>query len=333
MPPLETGGGLAGESFHYPPDVHELLVETMPRLVRAKQALLDFFHGCGVPTAVTADMAETLAAKPDSITKFRIARTILTRLNEQGDLMLAQRREVIRRVVEFDAFSQCWPNEQAQARGLVAQLREIVGQKDAFTRMQQDRDREVSEKRRAMRAAYEERRMLREAMAAVRDRLAGLFGEPEPHRRGTLFQGVLNDLFRENDIGVREAFVRVGNSGEGVVEQVDGAIEVDGHLFLVEAKWWEGPIGPVEVRDLLSKVYSRADARGLFISATPYTAAAVGACREALGQRVVVLSTLEEIIKVLEAEDDFTAFLRQKVRAAQLDMNPFATVSLSPKQS
>ena len=59
----------------------------------------------------------------------------------------------------------------------------------------------------------------------------------------------------------------------------------------------------------------------------------MGACREALGQRVVVLSTLEEIIKVLEAEDDFTAFLRQKVRAAQLDMNPFATVSLSPKQS
>ena len=174
--------------------------------------------------------------------------------------------------------------------------------------------------------------MLREAMAAVRDRLAGLFGEPEPHRRGTLFQGVLNDLFRENDIGVREAFLVLGIREKALSNRLT-EIEVDGHLFLVEAKWWEGPIGPVEVRDLLSKVYSRADARGLFISATPYTAAAVGACREALGQRVVVLSTLEEIIKVLEAEDDFTAFLRQKVRAAQLDMNPFATVSLSPKQS
>ena len=265
MAPLDTGQPLTGETYQYPPDLLVLLRDTIAVLCRSKKDVITFFKGCGVQGGALADVSKRVDTDRHSISKRDIANTILVRLNEGGDLMLGLRREVIKRVVEFEDFGQCWSEDQDKARGLVGRTRELVGQKDAFTRMRQERDREAAEKRRSMRAAYEERRMLREAMAAVRDRLAGLFGEPEPHRRGTLFQGVLNDLFRENDIGVREAFVRVGNSGEGVVEQVDGAIEVDGHLFLVEAKWWEGPIGPVEVRDLLSKVYSRADARGLFI--------------------------------------------------------------------
>ena len=329
MAPLDTGQPLTGETYQYPPDLLVLLRDTIAVLCRSKKDVITFFKGCGVQGGALADVSKRVDTDRHSISKRDIANTILVRLNEGGDLMLGLRREVIKRVVEFEDFGQCWSEDQDKARGLVGRTRELVGQKDAFTRMKEERDREARARRQPALEAVEAQRQRREEMEGIRSRLGQLLATSDPHKRGVLFQDVLNDLFRKNEIGVRDAFGRVGPSGEGVLEQIDGAIELDGHLYLVEAKWWKGPIGPVEVRDLLSKVYSRADARGLFISATTFTAAAVDACRQALSQRVVALSTLEEIVKVLEAQEDFTAFLREKVRAAQLDMEPFATVSLS----
>ena len=36
-------------SYHYPPDVLELLVDTIPRLIKSKAGLLDFFEQAGTP--------------------------------------------------------------------------------------------------------------------------------------------------------------------------------------------------------------------------------------------------------------------------------------------
>ena len=76
-----------------------------------------------------------------------------------------------------------------------------------------------------------------------------------------------------------------------MVEQIDGAIELDGHLYLVEMKWWDSPLGVGETAQHLVRVFSRDGARGLFISATDYTAAAIQQYRDALRQRVVVMMT------------------------------------------
>ena len=293
---------------------------------RSKRDVITFFRGSGVDDAALADVSRRVDHDRQSISKREIANIVLVRLNQGGDPMLRWRREVIKRVVEFEDYAQCWPEDQDKARGLVSRVRGLVDQRYAFTRMKQERDREVADKRSSIRSELERKGRKREALAHIRDEMASLFGAQEPHERGRRFEKVVNDLFRENDILVREAFSRVGNPGEGVVEQLDGAVELDGHLFLVEAKWWKGPVGPVEVRDLLSRVYARADARGLFISASTYTAAAVNACQQALGHRVVTLTTLEEVLQVLETEGDYVDFLRRKVRAAQLDMEPFASV-------
>jgi restriction system protein len=51
-----------------------------------------------------------------------------------------------------------------------------------------------------------------------------------PYRRGKLFESVLNRLFAAESILIREAFTLVGDEGEGVVEQIDGAIELDGDM-------------------------------------------------------------------------------------------------------
>ena len=70
------------------------------------------------------------------------------------------------------------------------------------------------------------------------------------------------------------------------------------------------------------RVFSRADARGIFISNSGYTSPAIDTCREALQQRVVILCKLEEFVYLLEQETDIKVFLKDKINAAITHKNP-----------
>ena len=108
----------------------------------------------------------------------------------------------------------------------------------------------------------------------------------------------------------------------GVVEQIDGVIELDGNLYLVEIKWWDAPLGPGEVAQHLVRVFTRGHARGIFISSSGYTPAAVETCKEALQKAVFVLSELEEFVNLMDRGLDLKEFLKAKVRAAVIDKRP-----------
>lgn len=69
----------------------------------------------------------------------------------------------------------------------------------------------------------------------LRDRLNDLFNEDDPRKRGTSLEGVLNDLFATEGILIRESFTLRSEEGHPV-EQIDGALEVDGSAYLVEIK-------------------------------------------------------------------------------------------------
>jgi hypothetical protein len=57
-------------------------------------------------------------------------------------------------------------------------------------------------------------------------------------------EGVLNRLFEVEHILIREAFeVHDEGADGGTIEQIDGAIELDGRMYLVEMKWWSQPFG------------------------------------------------------------------------------------------
>lgn len=304
-----------------------LLIDTLPLLCRSKKAVLDFFAGCGVGEAVVAELAARVAS--DHISKYAIARSVLIQLNENGDKTLRTRREVIRRVVEFDDYSACWPDDQLKAKGLVAELQRLVNIKDSFTRMANERESEAAQRReRARREAMELTRH-REEANAVRRRLFALFGEPDPHRRGIALEGVLNDLFRANGILVREAFVRRDADSGGALEQVDGVIGLDGQLYLAEMKWWNAPLGPGEVSQHMVRVFQREQVRGIIISASGFTAAAIDTCRGALSRMVVTMCTVEEVVALLESDRSLADFLRAKVQGAIVDRNPFADVMAS----
>lgn len=310
--------------FHYPPELLNLLTDTVPKLCKTKQDLLLFFQGAGVGRELLAPYEHLLRVNKDGFNKYPVARELLTKLNEMGEGSLRERREILKRVTEFDDFSVCWATDQAPARGLVSQIRDLINVKDSFTRMNIEREQE-----RAARLAEQQARSTADnkrkaELARVKSQLFALFAESDAHQRGRALEAVLNSLFTAYGVLVREAFTVKGRCGEGVIEQIDGLVEIDGHLYLVELKWWSTALGTAEVSPHIVRVFGRGgQARGLFISYSEFTEPAIATCREALaGGAVVVLSKLQEIVELLERQADLKKWLKAKVTAAIADKNP-----------
>ena len=183
-------------TFHYPPELFNLLIDAIPALNKSKRDVVIFFRGAGVAEDLLKDLAQRVTTDPQRIGKAEIARTVLERLNKRGEATLRERRELLRRVVEFTNFDACWPDDQMKAKGLVASVRDIVNQKDAFTRMNQARE----EERQARLAGVEEEKRAKrqrvEKIDAAKQDLYALFGNGlTPQQRGNRLEAALNKLF------------------------------------------------------------------------------------------------------------------------------------------
>jgi restriction system protein len=308
-------------AFHFPPDVFNAVVDAVPLLTRSRMDAVLFFKGCGVDRKILVSLSERV--RTDSgFSKYHVTKEVLTFLNEQGDAGLGARRQVLRRVSEFDDFGSCYPDNQLKAKGAVATVAELINKKDSFTRLQQTHDAEQKRQQEVSQRQAEEGAARREAIGHVRTDLFALFSESSPQRRGKALEDVLNRLFKSHGILVREAFVVVDSGGAGVIEQIDGAVEIDSRLYLVEMKWWSEPLGRHEVASHLVSVYGRGDAGGILISKSGYHPSAIADCTTALAQRTVVLVELEEIVKALDRGVPLLDLLRPKIREATLSKRP-----------
>jgi restriction system protein len=310
-------------TWHYPPELLELVVDAVARLNRSKDQEIHFFRGAGVPDKYLADLAGRVAADRQSVNKFEIARTVLVRLNETGDAMLGPRREILKRIVETESFEHCWENDRLAAKGVVAEIRTVVGTKDSFVRMKSERDKEREAHLAVKRQEQEERDQQREARAKVRSDLFALFSEHDPWKRGTRLESVLNRLFGLDGLSVREAFHVIGDEGEGIVEQIDGVVAIDGEVYLVEMKWLADAVGVSEISQHLVRLMARSEARGIFISASEFSGPAVAQSKEFLAHKVSVLCQLEEIVYLLERPDaSVRRYFQEKVQAAVAEKRP-----------
>src|SRR5205814_1161421 len=157
----------------------------------------------------------------------------------------------------------------------------VVNVKDSFTRMKLEREEEAKLRRAEIEKKQKLEQARRAALAQVKTDLFALFKEQHAQRRGKASEKVLNELFKCSGILVHEAFVSRGSEGEGITEQIDGVVEIDGELYLVEMKWWNKPIGVPEISQHLVRVFSREQARCIFISTSGYTGPAVTTCKDA----------------------------------------------------
>ncbi|AKB68019.1 restriction endonuclease [Methanosarcina mazei] len=315
-------------TFHYPPELMSLLGDTIPLLNRKKIDVFLFFEGAGVTPKLIQPLRQQWQRDKNSITKFEITQQILTKLNQNDETYLRERREVLKRVVEFESFLSCWPDDQLKARGLVAEIQKVVNVKDSFTRIAKERESEQRVRIAQKKAEIEKINRKKEEIARIKAELFSLFSEKNRQKRGKALEGVLNSLFQAYGVLIREAFALTGDEGEGIVEQIDGVIEIDGHLYFIEMKWWDKPISVPEISQHLVRVYHRAESRAIIISASGFTGPAVSTCKDALQQKVVTLCTLQELVILLEKEGDLCNFIKKKIQAAIVDRKPFVEVSV-----
>jgi restriction system protein len=269
-----TMGSLAMQvdiTFHYPPELFNLLVDAIPVLNKTKKDVLLFFRGAGVRNEVLADLDQRVRSAPKDIGKFEIARTVLQRLNERGEPTLRERREVLRRVVHFTNFDACWPDDQMKAKGFVASVREIVNQKDAFTRMNQARE----EERQARLAAVDQKNQKKQERArkveVAKQQLYGLFGASlTRQQRGKNLEAALNNLFAAFEISVSEAFHLIRHRRAG-----RRRYRTQRCLLLLRDEVVQGPVGKGQISEHLVRLMGRDQARGLFISASDFSDPAV----------------------------------------------------------
>lgn len=301
--------------YHFPPDLMALLTDAIPLLCRSRADVVLFFRGCGVPAEMTDDLRRWFS-------KYEITRAVLTRLNEAGDRMLAPRRELIKRVTQFQDFTVCHPDDQLKARGVVVAIRDLVNVKDAFTKMNLERERERLERLQQHEADAAAKRRSRQEREDLRRRLAGLISMASPQRRGIALEGVLNDIFRLDGISVRDAFTIRNDDGQ-VTEQIDGLVALGTQLILVEAKWHSEPLSKADVSAHLVSLYSRGDVYGLVVSFSGFKPSAIEICTTALADLVVVLAEVHELLMLLEDPDaSVSGWLRQKITKASVDRTP-----------
>ncbi len=310
--------------YHYPPDLFDLIVQTIPLLNRSKKSVLTFFNGAGISTTLYEDVTIRVHTNPDDISKYEICRIILERINQNSDKYLRERREILKRITEFEAFSTCWESDQLKAKGLVSEIQKVINVKDSFTRMKQERENEQNLRRKEHQQKISEIQKQKETIGKIKKELYSLFSESNHQKRGKTLESVLNNYFKTYQILVKEDFKRVGEPGEGIVEQIDGIVEVDNQIFLAEMKWKKDSIGAEDIYSHLGRIYHRASAHGIFISASGYTASGISAAKEALVKNaLLVMFDLEEFVKVIENEIDFKNYLRDKIKTAIIEKDPY----------
>ena len=70
--------------FHYPPEVFNLLVDTIPLLCKSKQNVVLFLRGAGVAQEDLTEVEHTVRTNRAAINKFDIVRNVLAKLNARG---------------------------------------------------------------------------------------------------------------------------------------------------------------------------------------------------------------------------------------------------------
>jgi len=311
------------EAYQFHHDVYQAVVEAVPLICPAKRDVIVFFKGAGLRHPRLNELAREVHTNRESVKKHDMAHQLLQIANEDPtDRGLKVRREILKRIVDFNNFDHCWPKEQLAAKGAVAKVRELVNEKDAFTRMQQAHDKEVAARVAMAEQVATARRLKLEKREAAKRELFAVFSIADAHKRGIGFECALNAIFVLDDILVREAFRLTGQRGEGVVEQIDGVIELDGALYLVEAKFWSTNLGVGDVSQHMVRVAHRGGMRGLFVVHPGYSPAAISIVRDSLQQGVFVLATVEELVSLLESEISVAEWLRAKIHHAMIDRDP-----------
>jgi hypothetical protein len=289
----------------YPPEVIESLKDCLRTIYWYKRQLRSFLENCRVPPEIAA------AQSWDDPREYKafIADKVVTALVDSGDTHLGAFRELVRRVIEMDDFSHLLREEDGrrlkrEAEVNVERLRQLVTKHNDKVK-----EEEKSAKTRTEAAeARNTRKSRNSALIRLKEEFYRIHGLSNKQERGRKLEPFLFDLFNLFDLLPRGSFSIVG-------EQIDGAFEMDGNHFLLEAKWEQSPIGARELRYFKEQVESRLDnTLGLFVSMAGFTEEGIAAFQRSRPN--IILMDGEDIVAVLEGFIDLKELLARKQRYA-----------------
>ena len=305
-----------------------LLVDTIPRLNKSKKDLIVFFQNCGVENKYLQQYIDLLNRDKDTFNKYNVTRDVLTLLNQGGDLMLGVRRQLLQRVICFDSFDSCWNNDRDRAKANVSEISKIVRLKDTVTRFES-----ITNEERSKRAAHNKLRsekiaQKRKEYEKIKISIMNLFSINNPQQRGRELEQSLNNLFGFFEIGVHESFSIYDDESGKCYEQIDGVVELNNYLTLVEIKWEQLPIGSDKVCRFISRIFMRANVDGIIISYSGFTETGIKNANDALSQKVVTLINLQDIIDILNLDKDLKEYFEVKLRNTKLYKNSYSPVDI-----
>ena len=130
-----------------------------------------------------------------------------------------------------------------------------------------------------------------------------------PVDRGFTFERFLSALFGLFGLAPRGAFRLTG-------EQIDGSFELDGEVYLVEARWRQDPAANSDLLTFGAKIAGKAQwSRGLFVSYAGFSEDGLDAFAQGRPTNLICIDGLD-LYHVLSGTLDLRAVLRRKVRRA-----------------
>lgn len=282
----------------------------------------------GVPRDQLQPYLVLLSTNRSQFKKYDVTREVLASLNQQSDRMLGVRRKLLQRIIEFDSFETCYPNDKDRAKANVADIQKLVKLKDTVTKYENYLMKEKNERVKKHREAVDEIRKSKEKFEDLQQRFSQLFSIQNPQERGKKLEKVLNDIFSYFKIGIKEDFVIYDDETGKNYEQIDGVVEIKHYLTLVEMKWEKVPIGADKIGRFMSRLLVRKNVDGIVISYSSFAETAIPTAKEALAISVLALVDLKDIFEVLNQKKDLAEFFSEVIKNVKLYKNPKPVVDI-----
>lgn len=130
-----------------------------------------------------------------------------------------------------------------------------------------------------------------------------------PVNRGFAFEEFIKDLFELFGLAPKGAFRLIG-------EQIDGSFDLDGEIYLLEARWRSDQAAIGDLLGFSGKVQGKAAwSRGLFLSYAGFSDDALKALGQGRRTEIVGMDGLD-LYHVLSSHIDLKELLRRKIRRA-----------------
>lgn len=316
-------------SYHFPPDLFNLLVDAIPKINKTKKDLLAFFKNVGTPISLLNKYYSLISYDPKQISKKDITREVLEHLNSSdSNEYLGIRRKLLQRVVDFTAFNTCYDNDVDSAKARIYEIKQLVNLKDSVTKQEQFIESERQEKIKIKQQQLNMLTTSKNKFEYISDNFNKLFSISNPQQRDKSLEIVLSDLFTFFKIGIREPFCIADEETGKVYEQIDGTIEINTYLTIIEMKWENSPIGAEKISRFMGRLFSRNNVDGIIISYSSFTSTVQPTVKEWLNQKTVALVDLQDINKLLNLKKDLPAYLTSLIREVRLNKNPKPIISI-----